>query len=184
MNEEWRDIPGYEGLYQVSNLGRVKSLEKIDARGWHRKEKILVQIDNMHGYYQLMLYKNKNKKKISVHRLVALAFIPNPNNYPCVNHKDENKHNNNADNLEWCTHKYNNNYGTTQERRINNTNFKERTKNTDYSKIAAKNSKKVYQYTIGGELVKVWESETEIVKYYDSKVSITTIIKNKRRRKK
>ena len=102
MNEEWRDIPGYEGLYQVSNLGRVKSLEKIDARGWHRKEKILVQIDNMHGYYQLMLYKNKNKKKISVHRLVALAFIPNPNNYPCVNHKDENPSNNCIENLEWC----------------------------------------------------------------------------------
>ena len=107
--EIWKDIDGYEGLYQVSNLGRVKSLH-------HNKEKILKGSYNSKGYYFVKLCKNGISKSIFVHRLVAQEFIPNPDNLPIVNHKDENPRNNNVDNLEWCTQKYNANYGTVRER--------------------------------------------------------------------
>lgn len=109
MEEEWRDIKGYEGLYQVSNLGRVKSLNYKRTR----KEWILKPNTINGGYLQIRL----NEKCYLVHRLVAEAFIPNPNNYPCINHKSEIKTQNNVENLEWCTHKYNANYGTVNERR-------------------------------------------------------------------
>ena len=114
--EIWKDIEGYEGLYQVSNFGRVKSLEKIDFSGHKRKCKILKLALNRYGYVYLILSKNGNKKAYTVHRLVAETFIPNPNKLPFVNHKDENKSNNRVDNLEWCTHEYNINYGTCRER--------------------------------------------------------------------
>lgn len=119
MEEEWKDIEGYEGLYQISNLGRVKSLERIVER--IGKGKILVNerirnVTNCRGYLQVKLFKNKKYRMFFVHRLVAQAFIPNPNNYPEVNHKDENKENNRVDNLEWCTTEYNCNYGTRNER--------------------------------------------------------------------
>ena len=116
INEIWKDIKGYEGLYQVSNLGRVKSLEKIDFSGHKRKCKILKLALNRYGYAYLTLSKNGNKKAYTVHRLVAESFIPNPNKLPFVNHKDENKSNNRVKNLEWCTHEYNINYGTCRER--------------------------------------------------------------------
>ena len=101
--EIWKDVVGYEGLYQVSNKGRVKSL--------HIQEKVLCNLDS--GYYNTInLFKDGKGKHYYVHRLVAQAFIPNPNNYPQINHKDENHYNNNVENLEWCTSKYNCNYGT------------------------------------------------------------------------
>jgi hypothetical protein len=107
MEEEWRDVVGYEGLYQVSNLGRVKSL--------FRYKKILKQTIRR-GYYQVELFKNMKGKIFPVHRLVAMAFLPNHHCYPCVNHKDEIKTNNNVNNLEWCTYKYNSNYGHCREK--------------------------------------------------------------------
>ena len=107
--EIWKDIEGYEGLYEVSNLGNVKSLNK-------RKGRILKPIKDHFGYLRVNLY-NSEYKIHKVHRLVAEAFIPNPNNYPIINHKDEDKTNNRVENLEWCDHKYNNNYGTVRERR-------------------------------------------------------------------
>ena len=110
--EIWKDIEGYEGLYQISNKGRVKSL----GNNKNRKEKILSCKPNNKGYLRVNLYKNGKKKHFSVHRLVAIAFIPNPNNLLEVNHKDENKENNHVKNLEWCTSEYNNNYGTHNER--------------------------------------------------------------------
>ena len=95
------------GLYQVSNLGRVKSLEN---RSNHKKEKILAShVRNQ--YYGVALYRDRHYKNYTIHKLVAEAFIPNPDNLPEVNHKDENKLNNCADNLEWCDKKYNINYG-------------------------------------------------------------------------
>ena len=112
MNEEWKDIKGYEGRYQVSNLGRVKSLNYNHTK----KEKILKLKPNRKGYFEVFLYKNGERRAFKVHRLVALHFIPNPNNYPQVNHKDENKQSNCVDNLEWCTNKYNMNYGTRSKR--------------------------------------------------------------------
>lgn len=114
--EEWRDIKGYEGLYQVSNLGRVKSLERVYFHGnrmYSQKERILKQNVGTNGYMSVMLYNSGHEsKRIMIHILVANAFIYNPYNLPQINHKDENKANNCITNLEWCTCKYNNNYGT------------------------------------------------------------------------
>lgn len=114
MDEIWKDIEGYEGLYKISNLGKVKSLN------YHMtgKERILKPGKDNHGYLFVILYKEGKHKTCTVHRLVAEAFIPNPDKLPCVNHKDENPLNNNLNNLEWCTHKYNINYGTAIERAI------------------------------------------------------------------
>lgn len=104
MIEEWKDIIGYEGLYQVSNLGRVKSL---------RYNKVLKPCVSETGYkYVLLVDKDSHNKNWRLHKLVAMTFVPNPDNLPQVNHIDENKLNNSADNLEWCTAEYNSNYGT------------------------------------------------------------------------
>lgn len=111
MKEIWKDIEGYEGKYQVSNFGNIKSLNyKLSG-----KEKIM-KLGKEHGYPVIQLFKNSNCKQFKVHRLVAQAFIPNPDNLPVVNHKDESRNNNRVDNLEWCTYKYNLNYGTARER--------------------------------------------------------------------
>lgn len=107
MEEIWKDIQGYEGLYQVSNLGRVKSLN-YNHTG---KEKLRIIRKDKYGYMYVILYKNKTYKHFTIHRLVANAFIDNPKNLPQINHIDENKENNCVNNLEWCTSKYNINYG-------------------------------------------------------------------------
>ncbi|MEG9208263.1 NUMOD4 domain-containing protein [Lactococcus garvieae] len=109
MNEEWRDIVGYENIYQVSNLGRVRSLH-------YGRIRILAQAENIDGYLVVNLCVNMNKKSLRVHRLVASAFITNPQNKPQVNHIDENKKNNQIKNLEWTTEKENSNYGTRTKR--------------------------------------------------------------------
>lgn len=123
MEEIWKDIAGYEGLYQVSNLGRVRSLDRTIQyfrQGVlniaHRKGKLMKQNYTSDGYFMIYLRKDNIDKYYAVHRLVAQAFIPNPDNLPYVNHKDEVKDNNCVDNLEWCTHTYNCNYGTAIER--------------------------------------------------------------------
>ena len=108
--EIWKDIRGYEGLYQVSNWGRVRSLK-------FGKIRILkASIRNNDGRYVINLRKDGKTKMYRIHRLVAEAFIPNPLNLPQINHKDENPGNNIVDNLEWCDAKYNNNYGTHKQR--------------------------------------------------------------------
>lgn len=115
-SEIWKDVPGFEGAFQVSSFGRVRSLPRIDALGHHRKG-ILRKQGNVHdGYLQVALEHNGKKAVYWVHRLVASAFIPNKNGYPTVNHKDEDKTNNNVSNLEWCTRLYNMTYGTLIER--------------------------------------------------------------------
>lgn len=101
--EIWKDISGYEGLYQVSNLGNVKSMN-WGGRGYSKN---LYLKPHNKGYLQVELKKDGKRKMFVVHRLVAQAFIQNPNNFPIVNHKDENKTNNSAENLEWCDYKYN-----------------------------------------------------------------------------
>lgn len=118
--EEWRDVKGYEGMYQISNYGRVKSLGRIDRLGQKVDEKMRNQQIDKNGYKSVMLSKDGNRKRYLVHRLVAEAFIPNPNNYPQINHKDENKINNKVNNLEWCDRKYNMNYGTRSKRQSEN----------------------------------------------------------------
>lgn len=108
---EWREIKGTNGLYLVSDDGKVFSV---------RSNKLIKQQKSNKGYYRVEFNINGEVKKESVHRLVAEAFIPNPNNYPIVNHKDENPSNNHADNLEWCTHEYNSNYGNCQAKKVAN----------------------------------------------------------------
>lgn len=121
MEEIWKDIEGYEGYYQVSSLGRVKSLPITYGQKYNQRpyEKILTPIKDAAGYYRVHLRRDGRDKRISVHRLVAIAFIDNPLNLKFVNHKDEDKTNNHANNLEWCTAKYNCNYGTAIQRRRN-----------------------------------------------------------------
>lgn len=133
MNEIWRDIEGYEGLYQVSNKGRVKSLK-------YGKERILKSHDNGRGYVDVQLSKDSTRKYIKVHRLVAQAFIPNQNNLSEVNHKDENKKNNCVENLQWMRHIDNCNYGTRNERI----------------------SRKILQYSKSGEFIREWPGAREV----------------------
>ena len=135
--EIWKFIKGYED-YQVSSFGRVKSLK-------NGKEKILSPGTTRDNYKIVILSKNnKIKKTFRVHRLVAMSFLPNPNNYPQVNHKDENPSNNNVENLEWCTSKYNINYGT-------------RTKRMSESR-----SKKVDQFNLEGNFIRTWISMCQV----------------------
>lgn len=114
--EEWRDIDGYVGLYQVSNLGRVRSLDRIDSMGRLRQGQILKITDNAKGYKKVMLCKDGKHINKYVHRLVAQAFIPNHNNLTEVNHKNEIKSDNRVENLEWTTHRDNMEYGTRKQR--------------------------------------------------------------------
>ena len=164
MKEIWKDIEGYEGLYQVSNLGNVKSLEKTSKNRWGqycKNEKILKPLILTKGYLSVFLYTTTTKTNKKIHRLVAQAFLPNPDNLPQVNHKDEDKTNNvvwiNEDgsidyekkNLEWCTNEYNSNYGT-------------RKKRVSIKLTNGKKSKPVLQYDLKGNFIKEWPSVMEI----------------------
>ena len=145
--EEWRDIKGFEGKYMVSNLGRVKSLN-YNHTG---KEGILKGVDYGYGYLYVSLTKDGKVKQYSINRLVAQAFLENPDNLPEVNHKDEDKTNNRVENLEWCSRSYNINYGTRN---------KEAGK-----KIGKKLSKAVFSVNKESGLIMWWQSAHEAEKY-------------------
>jgi hypothetical protein len=153
MEEIWKDIEGYEGRYQVSNLGRVRSLDRvcIMKNGLKRLQKgrIMAFFIGHDGYHIVKLCSKSLKVGYRVHRLVAMAFIENPNNLPIINHKDENKINNCVDNLEWCNHEYNACYGSTPQR----------------LSITHKNhpglSKPVEQFTMDGKFIKSYPSSKE-----------------------
>lgn len=154
LNEIWKDISGYEGLYQISTCGRVKSLQRdiISKKGqkFQVEEKIIKPIyrSRNQNYAAVHLCRNSNTKTVSVHRLVAKAFIPNPSNLPFINHKDENPRNNTIENIEWCSVQYNNNYGLANAKR------------SASLKNGAK-SKKVNQYTLDGKQFAVYPSTME-----------------------
>ena len=145
-NETWKDIKGYEGIYQVSNLGRVKSLPVKSKTKYFKGGILKTSVDKV-GYVCVSL----SRKTYKVHRLVAEAFIDNPYDYRCVNHKDEDKTNNRVDNLEWCTHKYNNNYGTRNK------------------KISQNAGRRILQYDLEGNLIRVWDSISNASRYYGVK---------------
>lgn len=156
MEEIWKDIEGYEGIYQVSNLGRVKGLERYDSNGHLLKEKILKTSINRDGYEKVSIQKNAKKKTYKIHRLVAIAFIPNVENKKEVNHIDGNKLNNRVNNLEWCTKEEN-------ERHARNNNLIPVT--DKIRKQASINGKKrrksVEQYNTKGSLLKRYISVSE-----------------------
>ena len=118
--EEWKDIRGFEGRYQVSNFGRIRSVNHYaKIKNGNTRivvGKILKQWKTCNGYMFVKMWSNGKRKNLAVHRLVAMAFIENPNNFLLVNHKDEIKNNNIFFNLEWCNHSYNALYGTCQTR--------------------------------------------------------------------
>lgn len=152
--EIWKSIDGYDGKYQVSNLGRVKSIFTTYAtkNGLRKKYRdvMLKPMVQKNGYLYVCLWSENKKKNCLIHRLVAQAFVPNPYQHPEVNHKDENKSNNNASNLEWCTTKENVNYGTCIQR-ISQSLINHPCK-----------SKNVYQYSKNGVFIKMWISASEI----------------------
>ena len=137
LGELWADIKGYVGLYQVSNFGRVRNI----------KTGRILKTRTGRDYYQLNLHRECKMKTYKVHRLVAESFIPNPKHLPIVNHKDENKLNNRLSNLEWCSAKYNTNYGTAKYR------------------SAGRRGKPIVQYSKTGEYITWWKSAAEAAKH-------------------
>lgn len=143
--EIWKDIAGYEGFYQISNLGRIRSLDRYAnvCGGGKRlvKGQIIKPVICVNGYYEAHLRRYGIREVMLLHRVVAETFLDNPMNYPEVNHKDENPANNRADNLEWCTPKYNANYGTRNHR-----------------VLLCQDFKPVIQFDKEGNFVKRWDS--------------------------
>lgn len=151
MEEVWKAIPGYEGFYEVSNTGKVRSI--------YRYKRVLKPMIGRAGYERVDLFKNKDRKQFSVHRLVAMAFIENPEGKPMVNHKDESRRNNYADNLEWVTHIENCRYGTAIQRRCANTKY--RARKIDRTNQIKATSKPVMQFAKDGSFIRKWQSASE-----------------------
>lgn len=148
MNEIWKDVVGYEGLYKVSNMGNVLSnRNNIVLKPLVRQKNKMYQSVNLYD-------KNHKSRTYFIHQLVAIAFIPNPCKYNMVNHKDENPRNNNVENLEWCNAYYNNTYGNRINKMLAKTKGKKRNINKSYfTKI---HSKTLLQYSLNNELLKEW----------------------------
>ena len=148
MEEVWKDIEGYEGLYMISDMGRVKSLNY----GRTGEEKIIKPCKHKNGYLQVCLCKNSKHNKFLVHRLAATAFIPNPENKPCIDHINTIKNDNRVENLKWVTHKEN------MENPISKRN------SPVYCKFGKDNllSKAVFQYTLDGKLIHKWDAVRDV----------------------
>lgn len=173
-NEIWKPVVGYEGLYEVSNQGNVRSLNYRH----HGKISVLKQAKIPQGYMFVYLSKNKKRKMFYVHRLVGQAFLENPYNYPEINHINEKQGDNRVDNLEWCSSKYNTNYSRKKHPERYFTSYKgERTnKKTKYSLLT------VNQLTKDGELIKQWNNVAEIVREMKyNNFAITECCKGKRK---
>lgn len=189
MEEIWKDIEGFEGRYQVSNLGNVKSLRY----GGRYEVRNLVPKVNNKGYEWVELFNNGKKKCIQIHRLVASAFIPNPEGYPIINHKDENPRNNCVDNLEWCDQKYNVHYYIERHaiEYSNHLNILKRYRESVERKWVRtrigiygpyKHKRKVKQVDKDGNVVRVWDCVSQIMREENkSQWSITQCCEGKRK---
>jgi hypothetical protein len=156
MKEIWKDIVGYEGLYQVSNLGKVKSLNYNHTKKPH----LMAAKKGTTDYLFVSLSKSRAIKHKYIHIVVAEAFVPNTEGFPCVNHIDGDKSNNRADNLEWVTYSQNTRHAIKTGLRLDS--------NMRGIKGAAnKNSRQVWQYTKAGELIKVWPCISDAARYYN-----------------
>jgi len=149
MEEIWKSINGFEGKYEVSNCGRVKSLDRttVDSNGNIRNyngKLLKLKPNKVRGYTAVRLYKDGKANHIEVHRLVGLHFIPNPDNLPVINHKNTIRHDNHVDNLEWCSY-------------IDNIKHK-----GSFRKGREKMKKKVFQYSLDGNFLRTWNSATDI----------------------
>lgn len=168
MQEIWKDIPNFEDSYQVSNLGRFRAKERKVRTfgGAYRTISAGIRKPNKckNGYYEVFCNRAQKRQVFLLHRLVAQVFIPNPNNLPEVNHKDEDITNCRADNLEWCTSKYNANYGTRTQRCIENNPQK----------------RPVNQYTKDGRFIKRWRMINDAARHVGVDGSaITRVCKGK-----
>ena len=177
--EVWKDIDGYEGSYQVSNYGRVRSKDRVSFSGRKLKGRVLKQTANK-GYYMIGLYKDGKRFSKTVSRLVAKAFIPNPENKPEVNHIDENKANNHANNLEWATAKENANHGTRPDRlrkiSIKNKSHKHLFKNDKLRKLNESRKVPVKQIdTETGEVINKFPSRAEANEFLGKKRTSSAI---------
>lgn len=174
MQEVWKDVVGYEGLYKVSNYGGIVN----------SKTQKPMKAELCKGYQRVNLYSKGKYKHHLAHQLVALAFIKNEHDYKCINHKDENKVNNYFDNLEWCDHNYNANYGTRNQRISNSKKGKKRKPFTDSAKIniATAHYKKVKQFDLKNNLIKTYNSikEASTINSIDNS-SITKVCKGKKK---
>lgn len=151
MTEEvWRDIKDYEGLYQISSLGRVRSLDRFDSIGRFIKGKMLSYNVDKDGYSCITLCKNGGEKKCKVHRIVAQTFIPNPDNKPCIDHINCERSDNRIENLKWCTHSENLMNPITRKKKSNI--CREICQGSDNP-----NSKKIIQFSKNGDLIRLWE---------------------------
>lgn len=147
--EVWKPIKGYEGLYEISSIGNIRS---------SKFNRVKTSSPDKDGYLVISLWKNNKQRRFRMHRLVAQAFIPNPNNYPQINHINEIKDDNRIENLEWCTQKYNNMHGS-------------RLKNL---------RRRVAQYSLNGELIKIWDSITSAGNYFGVNTPIIYTCQGKR----
>ena len=152
MKEEFRWVVGFKGSYKISNLGRVLSVERIDKCNHRRHEHFLLPRVNKFGYEIVELYKNSKHYQKKVHRLVAEAFIPNPEHKPCIDHINAIKNDNRVENLRWVTHKENMNNPLTYDKMSKNGK-----KNANYG-CKSPFSRKIGQYLLNGELIEVFES--------------------------
>lgn len=159
MEEIWKNIDGFEDKYKISNLGNIYSIKRA---------KILKQYKNAYGYFSTVL-SNKKTKSVIVHRLVAIAFIPNPENKPCINHKNGVKTDNRIENLEWCTHKENNLHA-----------YKNKLKIPSIYKIHKGGEETIIQLDLDGCFINEWNSITDICNFYKKNSShIHRALKNK-----
>ena len=179
--ELWKPAKGYEGIYEISSFGHIRSMSRIDPGGYHRTGKMMKPYAQKTGYLNIKLCDaNGVRHGELIHRLVAKAFVDNPNGLPDINHKDENNQNNHANNLEWCTKAYNLAYGHHREKQ--SASLKKNKKViAQLRKQAIGQRKPVIQESLTGEFIAGWPSVLEASRHGYCKASISDCCKGKQR---